>query len=559
MPGLLKLSATLSPRRSVPNGRLAIDWAHPIARGLVGFWVPGVTGGIDLTGNCSVLKQVSSATKNYLTVNKEGPVLSGGNSGDCNVMGALAPDIYKTFSELTLFVRLSPLERTGAAQQYPIYLSHTDGVNGPYLSAAISGAFVGSSYGFEYSTNTTGDTSLTGGVSGTAGGSIVMTAVVGGAIKCYDRGVQTATGTWAGTGLKTMTPTDRISLQGWEAFAGDRVVAQDLYVAGIWNRAVSSDEAMLLEQDPYCFLLPVEKEMPVIFLPVGGTGATAPGSTVGSAGSVLAGAASGTINATATGATIVLGASVLSGAASGQKNASAFGSILVSPAAIAISGTATGQINATASGATIVSAASVAASGTATGQRNATAAGVVVPAAGSIIAGSASAAANATANGSTVSTAASLLAGSATGAGAGMALGSVLVAASSVVAGVATGQRNVIAAGATVPVAGSVIAGAASAGSASAAPGATIIASVQILSGSATGGQFAQGAILSRPVSIIQGTARGDASAQGVVIQFGASLIWPSVRARRPSYGFHSPPSGPCRPPNLSTSVRHGT
>ena len=45
----------LSPKRQVPMGRLQIDWKHPLALDLIGCWVPGVMGGIDVAGKAPTL------------------------------------------------------------------------------------------------------------------------------------------------------------------------------------------------------------------------------------------------------------------------------------------------------------------------------------------------------------------------------------------------------------------------------------------------------------------------------------------------------------------------
>lgn len=218
-------------------------------------------------------------------------------------------------------------------------------------------------------------------------------------------------------------------------------------------------------------------------------------------------------DATAPGTTVTIAASVVAGAASA---ASAVVGATLSASAILVAGAATAA--SAANGATLAAAATLVAGA---GAAASTAPGATATATVGLLAGTATAAS--AAPGSTVGAIASLLAGSATGTGDGAATGATLATVASVIAGPATAAST--AAGAVHTVTASLVAGAASA--ASAAAGATLTASASVIAGTASGAgnATAGGATVVAMAGLVAGAVSASSSAGGGTLPTVVSIL----------------------------------
>ena len=68
---------SFSPKRSLPNGGVRIDWSHPMTNGLIGCYLPGITRGIDLCGNVNL---TASSGATFDSTTPEGPGMLAGTA-----------------------------------------------------------------------------------------------------------------------------------------------------------------------------------------------------------------------------------------------------------------------------------------------------------------------------------------------------------------------------------------------------------------------------------------------------------------------------------------------
>lgn len=262
-------------KRAVPTGRLKIDWSHPLANGLIGCWVPALMPFIDLTGINADLSVFHGPAA--MDVGPEGPYCPGYNYnglGGSNlwVSPALPSNSpFLNWNKFSVYYRGERDGRTallGNGQCYFFYVSY-DGVNPnfPYQVFQIgdpngndlSNVKPSWNDGTNSNASTTG-TSLASQSYGTV--SMLATAQVGGNVITYQRGVQVDSTSFGSSSSPISTANAQINLGGWNFQTRETPTAAYVYYA--WNRVLSASEAAWIDQDPYCFLIPVEGEMPVV-------------------------------------------------------------------------------------------------------------------------------------------------------------------------------------------------------------------------------------------------------------------------------------------------------
>ena len=252
--------------RQTPRGPVKIDWSHPLARGLIGAWLPGVSDGLDLTGNCNLTQ----------TTNKSGPTVSqegaaGGlvpASASSPIWSALAPPRYKTWSTLSMYYRgdRNTLGSTAGSDPYLIYLSYDNGLISPYAIAGIgkvSGLNDLSTIAAEWNTTAAGLNTGTP-ANFEQAGTVSALATFGntnGNVVLYKNGAQVSSDAW-GTFTYSTSANALMCINGWQG--SGRTSPTLCYIACVWDRELTAAEAAQLNSDPYCFLIPAEREMPAL-------------------------------------------------------------------------------------------------------------------------------------------------------------------------------------------------------------------------------------------------------------------------------------------------------
>lgn len=324
-----------SHRARVPSGRAKIDWTHPLANGLIGCWVWGTSGGINLTGASPDLTRSSPVTDG---VGADGPAL--GFTAAPSTMLALAPPAFKSWTEMSMFGRLRT-HPSNLPNDYPMVIGVTyDNANGaPYATACIMRR--PSNPNYMAFTNSAGSIASTGEWAGTPGNTdnIGANFKVGGNIDLYANGTLVLQSTLPSA--PNTTATAQLGCGIGVVNTGSGVLnATALYVGYIWNRVLSADEHMALHLDPYCFLIYPEDE---VFVALAGPPPS--GGSVGTASGVGTATAVGTGIAAATGTVAGVGAATGVGQATTVAIAAAAGSgvaTAVGVAAIAATGAAAG-------------------------------------------------------------------------------------------------------------------------------------------------------------------------------------------------------------------------
>jgi hypothetical protein len=237
-------------RRLLPNGKLKIDWSHPLAKGLIACFLPGISYQ-DLSGNCPdlTLNQNPSSPIPPFGVGPEGPVLTGAFANTSgSILTCLAPSQFKNWNNLSLYFRGPRGNGNGVGGlPYFFYVSYTSGVGSPFSIASIgdSNNTDLSTVGIEYNDGSSNQkTAGTVNLSAATQISVLGTLTVAGNNILYSNGVQVGSNAWVGSSQAITTSTDMININGWVATG--RYSPTNCYIACAWNRALSASEAALL-------------------------------------------------------------------------------------------------------------------------------------------------------------------------------------------------------------------------------------------------------------------------------------------------------------------------
>ncbi len=225
-------------------GQLAVDWQHPLARGLIGAYLPGVTIH-DITGINGPLVPV--ATKAAVKATPEGP--SFGNSGTKNAssantaVGTMDPRLYTGCTTLSSYARIFQSASTASSgQNWLFYLD--DGTHSPAGFDAVLSTDASNLYAPFCGSFNSGGTNATVAVNAVHG--LLCTNTSGSSAQFYVDGVSATTATLTltnATGSST-----RIEMNG----------CSDASILAIyfWSRILTAAEAVSLEADPYGIFLP---------------------------------------------------------------------------------------------------------------------------------------------------------------------------------------------------------------------------------------------------------------------------------------------------------------
>jgi hypothetical protein len=235
-----------------PNLR-SIDWSHPLANGLIGCWLPGIHGPVDLCGNHPDLF-VQPLSIPGATV--EGPAQFSSPGSTIGGMSGQSPDMFKNATQVTLYWRGTPMGSDGASYSSLCGIVFNVGQGPPYLVYNLQ--LQGDWNSFLPAWNTGGTWTLgpATNLTGFYGQQISLgaTFVVGGNVFGYVNGVSVASKAF-GASPPNVTPTSTTIINGNNAAGGPSAYANaHCNIALIYNRALSADEMAWLDREPYSFL-----------------------------------------------------------------------------------------------------------------------------------------------------------------------------------------------------------------------------------------------------------------------------------------------------------------
>jgi hypothetical protein len=249
------------PPAFVHTGRLlgqgvpGVNWAHPLAQGLLAAYAPSAFPGgriINLAspGSCDLTSRTGVAAG--LGITPEGPGLAYTGTTAAQASGT-TPASWQKGSGQSIFVRA--LNKGGQTTNKPVYLVGVGCASSPFNCWALGPGGAGTAGGTALTLyyNTTAAT-FTGGIIPTAGAMMSAGATFGSgaAAKLYVNGVQdTLTGSPPNVNITYVgAVTTYMGLQS----SGDTTAAT-LTVGYLWNRVLSAGEMRYLDANPYSLLL----------------------------------------------------------------------------------------------------------------------------------------------------------------------------------------------------------------------------------------------------------------------------------------------------------------
>ena len=235
-------------RRTIGGGVPRIDWSNPLTDGLIGCYVPGVTGGYNLTGLGANLTPGSAG--NAFVTTKEGAAWTTASASG-GFSTASAPAAWKT-GNATLYMRGYNSSTTNANYIFGVF--YGTGTN-PYYVVSI-GVPNASPNVLQAQWNT-GGTYTTGSNSTKSPGTFFSygaTFAVGGNVLSYLNGVQAASNSF-GASAPNNTGTDTLSL------FTTQPIDLLINIALAWNYPLTAAQVAALDADPYQFLIWPEDEI----------------------------------------------------------------------------------------------------------------------------------------------------------------------------------------------------------------------------------------------------------------------------------------------------------
>lgn len=279
MASILKpFGSLLSPKRAVPTGKLKIDWTHPLASGLVGCWVPGVMGGIDLAGKTAPLSFVASS----IGVAPEGPGVIGSSGGNLAMSGPAGSPLYAWTSGFSFYIRGYQGVSDTNSNTNLFSITYNNAVDSPYfiLSTQANSGQTGGTVNVNWNSGGNGESIFNAFPQLTAGSSFSRGAalVVNGLAYAYNNGAYTTGNTFGGASLPSYGTLPQLSINGFNSNLYGRDTGSTVYILAFWSRALSADEMAWLDLEPYCFLIPEEAELPALYASGGASTAAGAGS-----------------------------------------------------------------------------------------------------------------------------------------------------------------------------------------------------------------------------------------------------------------------------------------
>ncbi len=275
MPGVLRqFSNIVNPGiRQVPIGPLRVDWSHPLTRGLVGAWIPGAMGNVDITGHVVRPLTVDSGAGLLNGISREGPGQSDGNTTQRGMSGAATPE-YKSWSGFTLYFRGRALGNSAGDANFTA-ITYTNTLSSPFTVASIGAGTGGTTSQISLSWNVGGTlTQLQNQNFGFTANSVDGFAAtflpsnnVANTVILYRNGIAVANTKWSTTSAAGPTSATSQICINREQTGASRAVNMVCLASYYWNRVLDAAEIAELDRGPYGLFAPEEYEMPISFFP----------------------------------------------------------------------------------------------------------------------------------------------------------------------------------------------------------------------------------------------------------------------------------------------------
>lgn len=248
---------------TAPRGPRTIDWSNPLAHGLEWAFCGGGGDAIDLVANKSAVRSGSTFTD---AGTSQGTGFSQTATGKGMVSPSISGTRMLTGSRVSIFVRLYWAQGANTGTGI-LYIPFNNAGGSPFVVWGIiaAGATAVRAAWNRNGTFVNGTTSSALG-SGTINSLSATFDVVASEVRLYLNGILDKTDTSAfSTGAPTSSSTSLVSLG--DVTASARAIQGVLTCGYIWSRKLHVDEITALHNAPYQFIIPAEREMPVVFLP----------------------------------------------------------------------------------------------------------------------------------------------------------------------------------------------------------------------------------------------------------------------------------------------------
>lgn len=240
----------------VPTGQLAIDWTHPLSRGLIACVVPGSSWS-ELTGNLSTFQSDGVAAADGAS--PEGPGVGSvlGSKVFSTVSNANAGYAqFNNYSAISLYVRGYIFT---VMNNYCAYwgIEYNNPQSSPFNIAAIELDNAGNNRVVWNS----GGTQQTQGISAAAPGKLSLgtSFAVNGNVLFYQNGASVGSTAFGASG-PTSSTTSFVVMGGYtQPPTGGK---QTLTLGCAWNRVLTAAEFAQLDAAPYDFIVPADADLP---------------------------------------------------------------------------------------------------------------------------------------------------------------------------------------------------------------------------------------------------------------------------------------------------------
>jgi hypothetical protein len=263
MASLLKAFGNQLNPAGVPNGKLSIDWNHQLSKGLIFCRVGDQT--IDVTGinGTGVAGSVGGNTLNKPSFSKEGPALqtqSIGAASGIDIEFGSVPPLY-TGGDVTFvsrFVFQSASSNTGS---YSSALAYGKSANVIYTLGIVQSTglsvFEVQNSGASYQ-NVFGAAPVVNAINH-------WTGIIRGAnVLIFQENQAPASNPYTGVPANGDSTFTLAVGRDWYTTDAGRWLNALHHLNLVYNRALSDDEIFYLYNNPYCFLIPAEYELPAI-------------------------------------------------------------------------------------------------------------------------------------------------------------------------------------------------------------------------------------------------------------------------------------------------------
>ena len=233
--------------RGIPAGPLELNRDHPLARGLVALYLPGLHLH-DLTGSCPPLAYGTGTA----SLTPDGPAHRSAISGSRITNAGAVPAALQLTTAGTLYWRGVRISGPNGSIFWGLGPNpHVD----PFIYYGFYGVN-GTDVSFDYAAggvNTVGPVALGVPMGRT---SLAATFTVGGAIEIFLGGAFRATTNWTGAAPNYLNLGPGSVNIGGSNGGPTEISNADSALVATWNRALNRDEIALLDRDPYVLVRP---------------------------------------------------------------------------------------------------------------------------------------------------------------------------------------------------------------------------------------------------------------------------------------------------------------